>query len=532
MNKVYTYLILLSLCISNSVYSQNKGTLTGSFESNNQIYKNDSKIGARAPKDKFGSNNYLKLDYTYGNFRAGIQYEAYLPPLLGYDFNLEDNGIVHRFVSYENKGLAITVGNFYEQFGSGLLFRAWEDRQLGLNNALEGVNIKFKPTDYISLKAVYGKQRKYFDTGDGRIRGIDGEINVLDALKASSNSTFLLGVGYLNRYQDYTGPIEDYPSSVDAWSARMDFSTGRSAFQFEYVRKGEDGNASTPQIVSEGEALLANYSYTQKGLGFNFSFRRLENMIFRSEREAVNNELLVNYLPANTKQHKYSLANIYPYSTQAMGEIGGQIDFVYTFKKKTALGGKYGTNVALNYSHYNKLEGTLVDGIFYSDSDFLGLDGSKLYRDFNVEISKKWSKKLKSTFAFINLEYNKSELEGGNKGMVKSKIYVADILYKLKKGKALRTELQYLNTDQDMGDWIAGALEYNIGSKWSFFVSDMYNSGVSDTHYINVGGSYVKNATRFSVSYGRQKEGLLCVGGVCRMVPAASGLTISLSKSF
>lgn len=532
MNKVYTCLIFLFLCINSTVFAQKKGTLTGSFESNNQIYKDDSKIGAKAPKDKFGSNNYLKLDYTYGNFKAGIQYEAYLPPLLGYDFNLEDNGIVHRFISYENNELAITVGNFYEQFGSGLLFRAWEDRQLGLNNALEGVNIKFKPTNYISLKAIYGEQRKYFDTGDGKIRGIDGDLNVLEGLGVNGNSILILGGGYVNRYQDYTGPLEDYPSSVDAWTARMDFSSGRSAFQIEYVSKGEDGIDGTPQIVSEGKALLANYSYTQRGLGFNFSFRRLENMIFRSEREAVNNELFVNYLPANTKQHKYSLANLYPYSTQAMGEIGGQIDLVYTFKKKTTLGGKYGTNVAFNYSHYNKLEGTEVDGAFYSDSDFLGIDGTKLYRDLSVEVQKKWSKKIKSSFTFMNLEYNKSVLEGGDKGLVKSKIYVADIQYKLRKGKAVRAEFQYLNTKQDVKDWIAGNIEYNIGSRWSFFVSDMYNIGTTDIHYINFGGTYVKNATRFALSYGRQKEGLLCVGGVCRMVPAASGLSISLSKSF
>ncbi len=532
MNRIYTCLIIILSCFSSALFAQESGRLSGSFESNNQIYRDDSKIGAVAPKDKFGSNNYLKLDYTYGKFKAGIQYEAYLPPLLGYDFNLDDEGIGHKYVSYQDKDLAITVGNFYEQFGSGLLFRAWEDRQLGLNNALEGVNIKFRPTSYISLKAVYGKQRKYFDTGDGKIRGIDGEMNVLEGLKLEGNSVLILGGGYINRYQDYTGPLEDFPSSVNVWSGRVDFIAGKSALQIEYVNKGEDGNSSTSKIIPKGEALLANYSYTQKGLGLNFSFRRLENMTFRSEREAVSNELFVNYLPANTRQHKYSLANLYPYSTQAKGEIGGQIDLVYTIKKKTTFGGKYGTKISLNYSHYNKLEGTETDGVFYKDSKFFGFEGTKLYRDFNVEIQKKWSKRFKSYFTFMNLEYNKGIIEGGNKGLVKAKVFVADMLYKFKKGKALRTEIQYLSTKQDMKDWIAGSLEYSIGSRWSFFVLDMYNSGKTDIHYINFGGSYVKNATRFSVSYGRQKEGLLCVGGVCRMVPAASGLSFSLSKSF
>ncbi|WP_282014933.1 DUF6029 family protein [Marinifilum flexuosum] len=532
MKKAFIILILFFSFCYGDLCAQEKGRLSGSIESNNQIYRDDSKIGAKAPKDKFGSNNYLNLNYSYGNFRAGIQYEAYFPPLLGYSYKLEDEGIVHKYVSYEDKNLAITVGNFYEQFGSGLLFRAWEDRQLGLNNALEGVSIKFLPTNYMSLKAVYGKQRKYFDTGDGKIRGVDGEVNILEGLNIKGNTVFILGGGYINRYQEYTGPLENYPKSVNAWSARLDFTSGNSAFQMEYVNKGKDGSSLPSQIIPEGSALLTNYSYTQNGLGINASFRRLKNMTFRSERNAVDNELFINYLPANTKQHKYSLPNLYPYSTQAMGEIGGQIDLVYTIKKKTALGGQYGTRISLNYSHYNKLNGTLVDGAFYSSSDFLSLDGAKLYRDFNVEIQKKWSRRIKSYFTFMNLEYNKGVIEGDNKGMVKAKVFVADLLYKFKKGNALRGEIQYLNTRQDMKDWIAGSLEYNIGSRWSFFLSDMYNSGKTKIHYINFGGSYVKNSTRFSVSYGRQKAGLLCVGGVCRMVPAASGLSFSLSKKF
>ncbi|HML86108.1 MAG TPA: DUF6029 family protein [Bacteroidales bacterium] len=34
------------------------------------------------------------------------------------------------------------------------------------------------------------------------------------------------------------------------------------------------------------------------------------------------------------------------------------------------------------------------------------------------------------------------------------------------------------------------------------------------------------------MSYGRQREGLLCVGGVCRQVPAATGFTLTLTTSF
>lgn len=59
--------------------TRDKGTLTGSLESNSIYYVDDSELGAAAanPDDHFGSNNYLKLDYTRGKFSAGIQLEGF-----------------------------------------------------------------------------------------------------------------------------------------------------------------------------------------------------------------------------------------------------------------------------------------------------------------------------------------------------------------------------------------------------------------------------------------------------------------------
>jgi len=51
-------------------------------------------------------------------------------------------------------------------------------------------------------------------------------------------------------------------------------------------------------------------------------------------------------------------------------------------------------------------------------------------------------------------------------------------------------------------------------------------------HYIYASTGYIKDATRITVGYGRQREGLFCVGGVCRFVPASNGLTLSVTHSF
>ena len=51
-------------------------------------------------------------------------------------------------------------------------------------------------------------------------------------------------------------------------------------------------------------------------------------------------------------------------------------------------------------------------------------------------------------------------------------------------------------------------------------------------HYPIFSCGYIKGATRLMASYGRQRAGLFCVGGVCRFVPASNGLTLSFTQSF
>ena len=57
------------------------GQLSGSFETNSIYYVDDAKMtdvaGYAVPEDRFGSNNYLKLDYNYGRFSAGKMTEKF-----------------------------------------------------------------------------------------------------------------------------------------------------------------------------------------------------------------------------------------------------------------------------------------------------------------------------------------------------------------------------------------------------------------------------------------------------------------------
>ena len=67
-----------------------EGQVSASLESNSVYYVEDKVLG-ESPEDKFGTNDYLKVDYTLGRFSAGIQLEGYMPALYGYELGQQEN---------------------------------------------------------------------------------------------------------------------------------------------------------------------------------------------------------------------------------------------------------------------------------------------------------------------------------------------------------------------------------------------------------------------------------------------------------
>ncbi len=61
-----------------------------------------------------------------------MRYENYQNVMLGFPSGLfRGEGISYRYARLNRDRWNITVGNFYEQFGSGLIFRSYEERGLG-----------------------------------------------------------------------------------------------------------------------------------------------------------------------------------------------------------------------------------------------------------------------------------------------------------------------------------------------------------------------------------------------------------------
>jgi len=534
LSAILAILLPLSVCSQNAI----PGEIHGNFQMDAQYYNSDTVIGAPGVPEQMLMRGFSNLNYTLGDFKAGVRYESYLATLQGFDPRYDGNGFPYRYATYNAEGIDITVGNYYEQFGNGLIFRSYEEWGLGYDNVMDGIRVRGSPYKGVQLKGIIGVQRFFMTHGTGIVRGVDAEININELFDSSQAKTsVILGASFISKYQADLDPIYNLPENVGAWASRINLIRGPFNLMGEYAYKINDPSLINGYIYKPGEALMLSASYSVKGFGLVVTAKRVDNMDFRSDRTAAGSALNINYLPAISKVHTYSLEAYYPYATQPNGESGIQAELMYKFKKGTKIGGKYGMQLALNYSAISGLKTTpLYDGMGY-ESDFFGIGDVPYFSDFNIDITKKFSKKVKATFSYMNLVYNKDVIQGlAGYGTIYADIGVVDLTYKIKRKRTLRMEFQHLSTKQDDGSWVQTLAEYTMAPHWFLAAFNEHNFGNKKEHkrlhYFTAQGGYKNKGNTITVGYGRQRAGIYCVGGVCRNVPASNGITLAITSSF
>ncbi len=577
---VLTALVATLTASAQIQFGEKGGYMTIGLESNNILYVDDAKLGTTYPS-KFGSNDYLKLDYVNGRFSVGVQGEAYLPALQGYD-DLRNNGynkpkvmLASKYIQWQDTNYSVLVGDVYDQFGNGLIFRSFEDRQLGINNSIEGGRVTANFGNYVTVKALFGRPRLYSSANGysagwigsqyarSTVGGADLSLSLSDIFGSEELMLSIEG-SYLNRrertdrkveglYIDLTGPDGEVASTMyilediyglknpnlNMYSARLNLDYKGFTLRGEYAGKGKDvivGSVYTDShlglsdLTKEGSAALVELGYNVGNFSISAQLRRLEMMGTQlsvyGNIGVMGNTL--NYLPALTRQQTYMLAALNPYQMNAEGELAVQADLYYTLRSKQSRQRYW--NFHANFS------------TAYTLKPYQTASGKRelLWREVDVDVERQWNKQWKSTVMFSRQEWNTSHGQGANipSTTYASNIFVGDVMYKINKKFSLRMEAQYLLSNDYEGDWVAGLVEFNFAPHWSVFFSDMFNldqmpaNGYTKKNYYNGGLSFTHSRTRVQVSYGRNRAGFVCSGGVCRYQPAYTGVNLMLTTSF
>lgn len=503
------------------------------------------------------SNSYLDLGVRWdrgvgsGNRKSGLGFQslelitrAELTqwPMLGYDPDFGGYGLSHLHVGATFDWGKITVGDVYGQFGSGMVLRLYEDRALGVDNALRGGKIEVTPYKGIYLTALGGKQRRYWNCYDDgawgwnykqdAVLGANLELGLQEWIPQlqDAGANLTIGGSYVSKYQKADTILFIDPSAMQAYMYNLPKWVGAGSVRAQLQMKGWNAmveyayKANDPSILNDysynhGEALLMSLSYSQKGLAVLAQVKRSENMSLRSDRQANLIAGTINHMPPFAMQHTYMLTSLYPYSTDlTANEWAFQGEVRYTWKRGTAMGGKYGTTLKLNASH---IRGT-------SDTWF-GMSEEPYYTDVNLELNKKINKQWYIGAMAMYQTYNKRII--GKSGIARSGIGVVEAKYAMNKKVQMRAELQYLYSRQYEGQWIAALYELSLWRQLVLSGQWMYNIGhapdATNGHYYTVAATYTHGAHRLMAGYTKTREGFNCSGGVCRYVPEQQGVTLT-----
>ncbi|HMN91329.1 MAG TPA: DUF6029 family protein, partial [Saprospiraceae bacterium] len=280
-------------------------------------------------------------------------------------------------------------------------------------------------------------------------------------------------------------------------------------------------------IQKSGSVLYSSLSYARSGLGLTLEAKRTENFTYRARPQAQLNQGFINFLPPMARVNTYRLPARYNAATQELGELAFQADARYLFSKNWS--------VNINFSNINSLDKVLL----YRE----------LYAEFGYKYKREWS--LLGGVQLQNYNQQVYEFKPGVPN-VQTVTPFAEFLYRFNRTRALRVEAQAMFTGQDQavqlrqdyGSWLFGLTEFSIAPHWTFTASDMYNVAPGrnspensageklNVHYPRFDVYYTYRSNRFSLSYVKQVEGVVCAGGICRLEPAFSGVKMSVNSTF
>lgn len=534
--------------------------LSGNLEFNGFFPIRDSSVGAygtpQFDRQLYGGEGWMTLQYNRGGWDAGLRFDFFhnsaLPNRLD---SYTANGIGRWWLSRKLGRFQLSGGYLYDQIGSGIIFRAWEDRPLFIDNALLGARVSYDITPDWKVKVFTGRQKNIFTSYDPIIKG--GGIDGYTTIGKSEHPVSLApGAGICIRtFDDATmnnlinaissyDPVDSVALHYNtyAYSAYNTLTWKNISWYIEGAIKQHDiyydpnalrtlpGGTTTPgKFIHKktGSVIYTSIAYAGEKIGITLEGKRTDGFNYRTTMFADGIKGIMNYLPPMTRLNTYRLTARYSPATQELGEQGGQCDIRYSLNPKWSLN---------------------LNGSYITD-----LDGGKLYHELLGEATWQPNDKRQFIFGLQHQNYNQEvyEVKPG-KGSIGTITPYVELLQKFSDKHALRTELSYMHTgvgqhNLDYGDWVFGLAEFTISPHWSFTASDMYNvkpnpekaeipnavdGSKKKLHYPRLDIAYLDGPHRLAVSYSKQVEGIICSGGICRYEPSFSGITFSITSTF
>ncbi len=260
--------------------------------------------------------NWLDLGWRRGGVQLGLTLDSQAPGEEGDS----RNEISHRWCSFTRDGATVRAGHFWGLFGRGLLFNAWEDRNLRIDTRLDGVMATLQ-TGGLTVTALSGAPAVAtvdVRAADAEYRCGGGLVAGLSGLTWANGGATGQEAGKADREWAAALRARQHLAHVDwyvEYAARNRFSL--DAFDFDLA-------ADSPR---QGWALYGNLNLYAGPFTVSWESSDYEDfeLIARADGKTA-----LNRPPALAREFTWTLLNRAPHTLNANDEKGRNLDLAWS----------------------------------------------------------------------------------------------------------------------------------------------------------------------------------------------------------
>lgn len=218
-------------------------------------------------------DNRLIVDFNLGNFYAGAWLRIFEPnsPDTSYE------RITQRYFGWENDGLSLRVGNFYQTFDRGLTLNTFYDDVINYDNNLDGVRVSGL-YDHYDFDALSGRGIN-FSTGKRKytIRAVRGAIRPIDGFKVGSSYVRFKQISLLE-----FGEAEN----TNLTAINTEINKGPIGLYAEYASKKGENEVDE---ANNGDGTYLSASFSQKFFSVYAEYKNIIRLLYPGPSAPFNN---------------------------------------------------------------------------------------------------------------------------------------------------------------------------------------------------------------------------------------------------
>ena len=214
--------------------------------------------------------------------------------------------------------------------GSGIIYRAYEERSLGIDNALLGAKAEYNIASIVHLKAFAGVQKLKFSYQSPVILGFNADANLKAGQKRRSNP----GIGVINRSMDQAS-MNQVVSTIETYDTLGRFVPKYNTYAFtvyntvsghgfswyveaayktaEAIRAPQLTEVVDSLIYAPGTCFYTSLNYSKKGFGATLQFKRTQNFYMHTSPNPTESQFdgEMDFIPPVSRENSLRLPSRY-----------------------------------------------------------------------------------------------------------------------------------------------------------------------------------------------------------------------------